>query len=81
MRHPYSTNSDEHKMVPFYLAILSVFASLGLAAFVRRICWTPPLWLDVSSVMFLYASSTDSSNESHGSGDGCDDSVSSQHRY
>ncbi len=54
MRHPYSTNSDEHKMVPFYLAILSVFASLGLAAFLRRICWTPPLWLDVSSVMFLY---------------------------
>src|SRR5580692_11635537 len=54
MRHPYSTNSDEHKMVPFYLAILSVFASLGLAALLRKISWTPTLWLDVSSVMFLY---------------------------
>lgn len=41
-------------MVPFYLAILSVFGSLGLAALLRNVDWTPPLWLDVSSVMFLY---------------------------
>jgi len=54
MRHPYSTNSDEHKMVPFYLGAISILLSLGLAALFRKICWTPPLWLDVSSVMFLY---------------------------
>ncbi len=54
MRHPYSTNSEERKHVPFYLAILAVFASLALAALFRWIGWTPPLWVDFSSVMFLY---------------------------
>lgn len=54
MRHPYSTNSEERKHVPFYLAVISVFASLGIAALLRWRNLTPPLWLDVSSVMFLY---------------------------
>ena len=54
MRHPYSTNSEERKHVPFYLAILAVVVSLALAAVFRKIGWTPPLWVDFSSVMFLY---------------------------
>ena len=54
MRHPYSTNSEERKHVPFYLAILAVVSSLGLAALFHKIGWTPPLWVDFSSVMGLY---------------------------
>ena len=54
MRHPYSTNSGERKHVPFYLAILAVISSLVLAALLRKICWTPPLWVDFTSVMGLY---------------------------
>jgi hypothetical protein len=54
MRHPYSTNSEERKHVPFYLAILAVVSSLGLAALFRKIGWTPPLWVDFSSIMGLY---------------------------
>lgn len=54
MRHPYSTNSEEREHVPFYLAVLAVVSSLGLAALFRVICWTPPLWVDVTSVMALY---------------------------
>jgi len=54
MRHPYSTNSEERKLVPLYLAILAVVISLVLAALFRKIGWIPPLWIDVSSVMFLY---------------------------
>jgi hypothetical protein len=54
MRHPYSTNSEERKHVPFYLAILAVISSLGLAALFRKIGWTPPLWVDFSSVIGLY---------------------------
>lgn len=54
MRHPYSTNSEERKHVPLYLAILAVVTSLILAAIFRKIDWIPPLWVDVSSVMFLY---------------------------
>ena len=54
MRHPYSTNSEERKHVPLYLAILAVVISLALAGLFRWIGWTPPLWVDFSSVMFLY---------------------------
>lgn len=54
MRHPYSTNSEERKHVPFYLAILAVVSSLGLTALFHKIGWTPPLWVDFSSVMGLY---------------------------
>jgi hypothetical protein len=54
MRHPYSTNSEERKHVPFYLAILAVVISLGLASLFRKIGWVPPLWVDFSSVMGLY---------------------------
>lgn len=54
MRHPYATNSEERKHIPFYLAILSVVTSLTLAAIFRKIDWVPPLWVDFSSVMFLY---------------------------
>ncbi len=54
MRHPYSTNSEERKHVPFYLAVLAVVGSLGLASLFRRTGWTPPLWVDFTSVMGLY---------------------------
>jgi hypothetical protein len=54
MRHPYSTNSEEHRHVPLYLAALSIIVSLALAGLFRRLDWLPPLWLDVSSVVFLY---------------------------
>ncbi len=54
MRHPYSTNSEERKHVPFYLAILAVLSSLSLAALLHKIEWTPPLWVDFTSVMGLY---------------------------
>jgi hypothetical protein len=53
MRHPYSTNSEERKHVPLYLAILAVISSLGLAALLRKIGLTPPLWVDFISVMGL----------------------------
>ncbi len=54
MRHPYSTNSEERKHVPFYLAVLAVVSSLGLAALFHCIGWIPPLWIDFTSVMGLY---------------------------
>jgi SMODS-associating 2TM, beta-strand rich effector domain len=54
MRHPYSTNSTERKDVPSYLAILSVVTSVAMAALFTKIGWTPPAYVDVSSVMFVY---------------------------
>ena len=61
MRHPYSINSEERTQVPFYLAVLAVFISLGLASTVpSRWDWTPPLWVDLSErssvcIRVLYA--------------------------
>ncbi len=54
MRHPYAINSEERTQVTFFLAVLAVFVSLGLAGVFRRVDWTPPLWLDVSSVPVIF---------------------------
>jgi len=54
MRHPYSTNSEERKMVPLYLGALSILLSWALTVFFEAIQWTPPLYVDVASVMLLY---------------------------
>lgn len=54
MRHPYSTNSEERTRLTFGIAILAVFSSLGLAELFRSIEWTPPLWIDVTSVPVLF---------------------------
>jgi hypothetical protein len=54
MRHPYSTNSTERRQVPLYLAILAVVTSWALIALFAKIAWTPPAYVDISSVMFVY---------------------------
>lgn len=54
MRHPYSTNSTERKQVPLYLAILAVVTSIAMMALFAKIAWTPPAYVDISSVMFVY---------------------------
>jgi hypothetical protein len=54
MRHPYSTNSTERRQVPLYLAILAVVTSWVLIALFAKIAWTPPAYVDISSVMFVY---------------------------
>jgi len=54
VRHPYAINSEERTQVTFFLAVLAVFVSLGLAGLFRRWDWTPPLWIDVSSVPVVF---------------------------
>lgn len=54
VRHPYSTNSDERKIVPGVLAILALFTSFALTALFDLIHWTPPPQVDVTSVLVLY---------------------------
>jgi hypothetical protein len=54
MRHPYAINSEERTQITFFLAVLAIFLSLGLAGLFRQMNWTPPLWIDVSSVPVLF---------------------------
>jgi len=53
-RHPYATNSDERKMVPFFLAVLAVFTTFALTALFATFHWTPPASVDVTSTMAIY---------------------------
>ena len=34
MRHPYSTNSEERKHIPFYLAVLAVVGSIPVLGWI-----------------------------------------------
>jgi len=54
VRHPYSTNSEERKRVPFFLAVLSVLTSFALVEMFSAIHWEPSPYVDVSSTMFIY---------------------------
>lgn len=53
-RHPYATNSDERKTIPFFLALLAVFTTFGLISFSHWIHWEPPSSVDAPGTMAIY---------------------------
>src|SRR5438132_574068 len=53
-RHPYATNYDERKMVPFFLAVLAVFTAFGFASLSHRIHWELPSSVDAPGTMAIY---------------------------
>ncbi|MGH9871342.1 MAG: hypothetical protein ACRD9S_02615 [Pyrinomonadaceae bacterium] len=54
MPHPYTTDSDERRYVPFVLAVFAVVLALGFSWLLRRISFELPAWFDGPSTMALY---------------------------
>lgn len=52
--HPYATDSNEKKMVPLYLAIISVLAPLAGFRALTGLHLIVPWWIDAPSVMGCY---------------------------
>jgi hypothetical protein len=53
-RHPYSTNSEERKIVPGGLAVLALFTSFAITGLFHIFKLEPPPQVDVTSVLALY---------------------------
>ncbi len=51
--HPYSINSEEHKYISLYLAILSILLAWGLYLFSKNI-FALPWWIEAPSVIGFY---------------------------
>jgi hypothetical protein len=54
MPHPYTTDSDERKYVPFVLAVLAVLLSIGASSLLKTVSFELPGWIDGPSTMALY---------------------------
>ena len=51
--HNYSINSEEHKIVSFYLAILAILLAWGLSLFSDKV-FSIPWWIEAPSVIGFY---------------------------
>ncbi|MDQ2975178.1 MAG: hypothetical protein M3R69_07180 [Acidobacteriota bacterium] len=54
MPHPYATDSDERRYVPFVLAVIAVAVALGFSSLLKLISFELPAWVDGPSTMALY---------------------------
>jgi hypothetical protein len=54
MPHPYTTDSEERRYVPFVLAVVAVAVAFGFSAMLERINVELPAWVDGPSTMALY---------------------------
>ena len=52
--HSYATDSNERKIVPLYIAGVSVFAAWGLNRVLGAMQFTVPWWIDAPSVIGFY---------------------------
>ena len=52
--HPYATDSNERKTIPFVLAGLALAAAWGLSWLLRALNITIPWWLDAPSAFAFY---------------------------
>lgn len=52
--HPYTTDSNERKSVPLYIAVLSIVAALILILITEAIPFAIPWWIDGTSVLGFY---------------------------
>jgi len=52
--HPYTTDSDERKYIPFLVAVGSILAAWGLYKIFEIIKLVPPWWVDAPSVVGFY---------------------------
>jgi len=53
--HPYSVDSSEHRVVPFFLAALGILAALALSEALAWLNWTVPWWFDAPAAMGCYS--------------------------
>lgn len=53
--HPYTTDSNERKLVPGLIALLSLIAALGLGKFLECTPLTIPWWFDSPAVIGFYS--------------------------
>jgi hypothetical protein len=54
MPHPYTTDSDERKYVPFILAMLAVILSIVISFLLKAVRFELPTWVDGPSTMAIY---------------------------
>lgn len=54
MPHPYTTDSEERRYVPFVLAVVAVAVAFGFSSLLERISFELPAWVDGPSTMALY---------------------------
>jgi len=52
--HTYITDSNERRLVPLFLAVLSILAAWGLHGLLETIHVSPPWWFDMPSLMGFY---------------------------
>ncbi len=52
--HPYATDSDERRIVPFFLAAIGILAALGLNTALTALYLTVPWWLDAPAPLAFY---------------------------
>jgi hypothetical protein len=52
--HPYVTDSEERKIIPWFLAVLGVLASWALYAILNSVQVSPPWWIDMPSLIGFY---------------------------
>jgi hypothetical protein len=52
--HPYATNSNERKMVPLWLAAISILVSWLLHIIFETLNFSPPWWSDIPSFIGFY---------------------------
>jgi len=52
--HPYTTDSNERKVIPLYIAVLSILAALGLNRALVATQLSLPWWIDAPSILGFY---------------------------
>lgn len=54
MKHSYSVNSNERKIIPFYIACVAIFLSWLVSALFLRFNISLPWWVSAPSAMGIY---------------------------
>lgn len=52
--HPYITDSDEHRKISLFLAVLGMLAAWGLHTVFQMLNFSPPWWSDIPSFAGFY---------------------------
>ena len=52
--HPYTTDSSERKLVPLYIAILSILVAWIFFKVLEAVQVTLPWWIDAPSIFGFY---------------------------
>lgn len=52
--HAYAIDSDERKVVPFYMAAVSIFAAWGFYGILGLLKLSLPWWIEAPSALFFY---------------------------